>query len=627
MCGIFGVVNNLSGQSPPLDKLEQSLKLLGHRGPDSSGTYSSKGIGFAHTRLALVDLDSRSDQPFWDKSNRYCLVYNGEIYNFKQLRADLESKGVSFKTSGDTEVLLLGLIHVGIEELLPKLEGMFAFSFYDNQTGTVFLARDRFGMKPLYLFEDDQRYIFASEVKAFKPWIDFEIDPFSISSYMLGFGGPTKGATFYKSVTSISPGTYTIIQQNQQPLHKSFFSIPDFLDSELMEQLSNYSPKQIVDHVDELMYNSVKNHMFADSAVGAYCSGGVDSSLLMAMAAKTHNNLSIFHANVLGPWSEVNAARALSKHLKLDLNVIDVKESDFINYMPDVIKQYESPHTYHPNCAPFIMVSRLARDMGVKGLLSGEGSDELFLGYPWLGRETLVNNYYKLGSKLRKLVHHIPELGHIIWPEHSKDCELVRDLFNRREVADDRAKVRQRINEGNFPHIDKGHTRTIDYLNYHLRTLLHRNDTQGMEASIESRFPFLDHSVVRASVNMPRRFKLRFSATTLEKAHPFIRDKWVIRKVADRWIPKKLSQRVKMGFWTTSDQRMQIPAEYFNSSYIREMLDLSLLQIKSTLNEADQGLKLRLLHLDVWCRVCLHGESIDDTRLRLLRNIKIKPQQ
>jgi asparagine synthase (glutamine-hydrolysing) len=481
-------------------------------------------------------------------------------------------------------------------------------------------------MKPLYLYENNQRYLFSSEIKAFRPWFDFEINPFSISSYMLGFGGPTKGATFYKGVISITPGSYVVIEPHHALSRKTFFAMPDFLDPDLIEQLNHFSVKQIVDHVEELMFNSVESHMFADSAIGAYCSGGVDSSLLMAMATKSHSNLAIFHADVLGPWSEYDAAKALSKHLKLDLNVIDVKDSDFITLMPDVIKQYEYPHTYHPNCAPFVMVSRLAREKGVKGMLSGEGSDELFLGYPWLGRESLVNGYYKLGSKMRGLVHRIPELGKVIWPEHSESHKLVRDLFTQREIADDQSNVRRKISEVDYPGIDKGHLSTIDHLNYHLRTLLHRNDTQGMEASIESRFPFLDHDFVRTSVNLPRRYKLRLSPKTLEKAHPFIRDKWVIRKIADRWIPKQLSQRRKMGFWTNSDDRMQIPAEYFNDTYLREMFGLSISHIKSTLEDADQDLKLRLLHLDVWSRVCLMDQSLEEVREQLSKHISIRPQ-
>ncbi len=627
MCGIFGVVSLSSEATLPASKLKASLHLLHHRGPDASGTYSSGRFAFAHARLALVDPDPRSNQPFWDESKRYALVYNGEIYNFKEIREELEQQSIHFSTSSDTEVLLKGLIHIGSDKLLARLEGMFAFSYFDKEKGTLLLARDRFGMKPLYIYKDNDRFIFSSEVKAFRPWINFDFNPFPISSYLLGFGGPTKGATFYKGVTSVTPGSYIVIAPGRELRCETFFSMPDFLDPDHAEKLQGFSPRKIVDHTEELMYRSVESHMFADAPVGAYCSGGVDSSLLVAMARKVHSNLAIFHANVVGPWSEVNAAKALSQHLKLDLNVVDVKESDFITMMPDVIRHYEHPYTYHPNCAPFMMVSRLARDNGIKGLLSGEGADELFLGYPWMGRETLVNAYYQLGTKLQRLVHKIPELGHILWPQNSNNHNVLRDMFNQREIADDRTQARNRIARLNSTQINQDHLTSIDYLNFHLRTLLHRNDSQGMEASIESRFPFLDHHVVHSAVNMPKRFKLRFSPKTLERAHPFIRDKWVIRKVADRWIPRKLSQRVKMGFWTTTAERMVVAAEYFKNSFIQDQFELSMKQIAATLEEADQELKMRLLHLDVWSRVCLLEESVDHVRSDLIKYVNIRSQE
>ena len=555
------------------------------------------------------------------------LVYNGEIYNFRELRAELEQQGVVFQTSSDTEVLLQALIHGDPREVLARLGGMFAFAFLDTHTRKLLLARDRFGMKPLYLYQDSGQGVvaFASEIKAIRPWFELGTNPFAMSSYLLGFGGPTKGTTFYDAIESVEPGGFVEIEAGGRPVHDRFFSMPDFLDPAQMDELARLNPDQAVDRMEELLYASVEAHMFADCPVGAYCSGGVDSSLLMAMAAKTHGDLAIFHANVLGPWSEFEAAKALSKHLKLDLNVVDVQESDFVDQMPDVMRQYEHPYTCHPNCAPFVMVSRLARDSGVKGMLSGEGSDELFLGYPWLGRERLVNAYYGLGDRLRRLLHRVPEVGKILWPSRPTGHETVRDLMNRREIADDRAEARHAIAQIGGGRETAGSLTTLDYLGYHLRTLLHRNDTQGMEASIESRFPFLDHAVVKTAVNLPRRYKLRFSPKTLEPAHPFVRDKWVVRAVADRWVPQHLSQRVKMGFWTTTAERMTVAPDYYEDSYVRALFKLSGAQMRETLAAADQDLKMRLLHLDVWARVCLREESRDEVRASLRQHVTIRP--
>ena len=626
MCGIFGIVNTSSKEAPALAKLKTSLKLLQHRGPDASGTYSANGFGFAHARLSLVDLDPRSNQPFWEESGRYCLIYNGEIYNFKALRTELEKKGVSFITSGDTEVLLKGLIHLGADALLPRLEGMFAFAFYDKQNDSMILARDRFGMKPLYVYEDSQSFIFSSEIKAMRPWIAFNADQFSISSYLLGFGGPTKGATFYQGVRSIEPGSVIKFCKGKVTTYDQFFKISDFLDPVAIDELSSLSPTKIVDMADELLFASVEKHMFADAKVGAFCSGGVDSSLLMAMAQKQHKDLAIFHANVKGQWSEHHAAVSLAKHLGLELCSIDIEEQDFVDRLPQVMYHYEHPYTHNPNSAALMMVAQLAKDQGVTGLLSGEGSDECFLGYPWLGRKRLEDWYHAMGRNLRAVVHKIPELGVIIWPSAGNSSEIARTMFNRCEVSDDEIRNREA-----YDAIASGKTSihtvtTLDYLNYQLRTLLHRNDSMGMAASIEARFPILDHRLVKMAVNLPAEYKLRFSPTVLVKAHPFIRDKWVIRKVADRYVPKHLSQRIKQGFWTTVFQRMQISEAYFKQSFVSNMLGLTDRQMKSMLDKADQDMKMRLLHLNIWGLTCIENANIEETTNYLRDNTTIKAE-
>lgn len=626
MCGIFGIVNLTSIEAPSLGKLKTSLDLLHHRGPDASGTYSSNGFGFAHARLSLLDLDPRSNQPFWEESGRYCLIYNGEIYNFKEIRAELEQKGVNFITSGDTEVLIKGLIYLGSEELLPRLEGMFAFSFYDKKNDTMILARDRFGMKPLYVYEDNQHFIFSSEIKAIRPWIEFNVDQFSISSYLLGFGGPTKGATFYRGVRSIEPGSIIKFCKGKETSYGHFFKISDFLDSGAIDELSSFSPKKIVDMADELLFESVNKHMFADAKVGAFCSGGVDSSLLMAMANKQHKDLAIFHANVKGQWSEHHAAVSLSKHLGLELCTIDIEEQDFVDMLPKVMFHYEHPYTHNPNSAALMMVAQLAKDQGVTGLLSGEGSDECFLGYPWLGRKRLEDWYHAMGRNLRSVVHKIPELGVILWPSEGNSTEIARSIFNRCEISDDEQRNREVYKSIASSKTSVHTVTTLDYLNYQLRTLLHRNDSMGMAASIEARFPILDHKLVKMAVNLPAEYKLRFSPKVLVKAHPFIRDKWVIRKVADRYVPRDLSQRIKQGFWTTVFQRMQISEQYFKQSFVSNMLGLTDIQMNSILDKSDQDMKMRLLHLNIWGLTCIENETIEDITTQLRDATNISPE-
>ena len=624
MCGVFGILPTDPGTVPDEGLLMRSARSLDHRGPDARAVHAAPGIGLAHTRLTFLDVDPRANQPMFDETGRYALVYNGEIYNYKELRAELEQSGVRFRTTSDTEVLLHALIVWGPGEALPRLNGMFGFGFFDTETRTLVLARDRFGMKPMYYWRDGARFLFASEIKALRPWASLEADRFSIASYLMTFGGPTKGFTFYDGLQSLGPGTYLTVTGGGEPEVADFFQLPDFLDADTMAALDRARPGEVVDRFDEAMSQSVARHMFADVPVGAFCSGGVDSSLLMAMAARQYDDLAIFHANVKGRWSEHHAASSLAKHLGLELKSVDVEEQDFVDLLPKVMAHYEHPYTYHPNCAPLMMVAQLARDSGVKGLLSGEGSDECFLGYPWLGRKRLMDRYHALGRGLRRGVRGIPGVGPLIWPHEGDTAGLVKGLLNRREIDDDRAR-NARAYEA-FDHGAKSPETlwTLDYLNHHLRTLLHRNDTMGMAASIEARFPFLDLDVVKLAVNLPARYKLRRSPFVFEKAHPFMRDKWVVRKVADRYVPKGLSQRIKIGFWTTIFHRLDVSPRVFDDSFVTSLFEITRDQMDAIFEAGDQDLRMRLLHLDIWGRVCFQGEAPEDHVGRLRDSSSIR---
>ena len=625
MCGVFGVLQHDPCVTPNAQALRASLALLEHRGPDTHGVHVAPGVAFAHARLSLLDPDARSNQPFWDPTGRYALVYNGEIYNFRELRAGLEQEGIAFSTTSDTEVALHALIRRGPKAALASFDGMFAFAFYDAEDGTLLVARDRFGMKPMYYCETDAFVAVSSEVKGFRPWLRFEAEPFSISSYLLGFGGPTKGFTFYKGVKAVGPGEFVTWRRGAPAAVDTFAAIAGFLDGDQMAELRGRTPAQLVDRMEQLLFESVKRQLFADAPVGAFCSGGVDSSLIVAMAAKVHNNLAIFHANIVGPWSEYQAARQISEHLKLDLNVVEVNERDFVREMPAAMRQYEHPYTYQPNAVPFMMVSRLVAAHGVKAALSGEGSDELFLGYPWLGRKRVVDAYYAFGNRVRQMIQRVPAVGRIVWPDTGSGSQPVQTLLNRGEIAIDERRIGEAAASLAPGTLDRHQLTSLTYLNYHLRTLLHRNDCLGMEASIESRFPFLDHEVARTAINLPSRYKLRV-APVFEKAHPFVRDKWIVREVAARWVPRALSQRIKIGFWTTIFERMDVGPAYFEQSPVHDLFEISAADLTTVVQKADQDLRMRLLHLDVWARVCLEERRVDEAAEHLARHVGIRPE-
>lgn len=618
MCGIFGVILANGSQTPDPKMVLRSTEALHHRGPDAAVTHCAAGIGLGHTRLSFVDVDSRSDQPFWDVTGRYALVFNGEIYNFRQLKAELESEGATFRTTSDTEVLLEILLRREPVQALNALEGMFAFALYDTVERTLLMARDRFGMKPLFVHDDGTRFLFASEVKAMRPWMELRADRFMVSAYLLNFSGPTNGPSFLEGITSVGPGQLVFKRAGQAASVSDFARLEGMMSEAGLHEYKSMSPVQIVDHVDELLSQSVSAHLMADVPVGAFCSGGVDSSLIMAMAAREHNNLAVFHANVKGRWSELDAAAALAKHLRLDMQSVDVEEQDFIDFIPRTIAHFEQPFAETQNCIPMMRVAQLARDNGVKGLLSGEGSDECFLGYPWLGRKRLTDSYYQMVAGVGSFVRKLPEIGNILWPQTDHSAAEARGLLSRFETADNNSRIQSTISRF-APHgASAHHGWTLDYLHQHLRILLQRNDTMGMAASIESRFPFLDHKVVRAAINMPGNYKLRGDLTAFEKAHPFVRDKWVVRQIAARYVPRGLSHRTKFGFWTTAFDRIRIDPRYFHNSWIGNLVGLTNSQLDDMVAANRPRFLLRMLHLDMWGRMCIEGQDEGDN-IGLLR--------
>ena len=630
VCGIFGLVSATGLAEPDRRKTLESVATLSHRGPDANSIFTGPGFALGHARLALVDIDERSNQPFWDPTGRYGMVYNGEVYNFRELRAELQALGVAFRTTSDTEVVLHMLIRYPVAVALRRLDGMFGLAFFDRESRVLILARDRFGMKPVYWTERSvdgaATTLFASEIKAFRPWVALRHNSSRVYAYLLKFPGSTSGPTFFDGVNSLAPGTFLTCSPGQKPSISRFFSLDEFVDQGEIDRLDRASPVEVTDQFEALLDAAVGSHLFADAKVGAFCSGGVDSSLIVAMAARKNKDVALFHANVRGSWSELEPAQALARHLKLDLHVVDVEEQSFVDLIPRVMAHYEQPFTYHPNCPPLMMVAGLARDTGIKGLLSGEGSDELFLGYPWLGRKKITDSYDRLIGASARAIRAIPAIGKILAPDRQGDLGAVIDIASGRESADDQALTDFVLSQRPNARQDPTRQWTLDYLHLHLRTLLHRNDTMGMAAGIEARFPFLDTAVARFGVNLPGKFKLRKSPFVFEKAHPFIRDKWVVRAVSDRSMPKGLSQRIKVGFWTTTFQRMEIDNRFFAGSPLGDILGLGPERLSSTLASASHDLKLRLLHLDVWARIMLDGEDPDLSVARLQSHVTIRPQ-
>jgi asparagine synthase (glutamine-hydrolysing) len=589
-----------------------------------------------------LDLHPRSSQPFWDSDGRYGLVYNGEIYNYREVRRELEGQGIKFKTTSDTEVLLQCLIHYGTEATLPRIEGMFAFALYDRREHVLTLARDRFGIKPLYIYDRKDAFVFASEVAAMRPWIRLEPDLLSIAAYLENqLQGPASNFSFFKGVKSAAPGSVITVRRGRQAQYGRFFSLAELWDAGERQRLKRLRADQVVDEVEQALLESVHKQLLADAPVGAFCSGGVDSSLIVAMASKFHKDLAIFHADVSGPTSERDAAAMLAKHLKLDLKTIEVSDGDTIDKMPDVLRHYGYPFIRHPESVPFLMVSRLAQNHGVKAVLTGEGSDECYVGYRWsivgprdflLG--AMVRAYHAvpklvsllLGGSCRGIVRELralaPRRRSAFKPPAST---ALTSLYRRSESDVEHGEMCARIRELTGRPDDDKETISLELISDILRTLLHRNDCLGMAASIESRFPFLDSRLVKLAVNMPYRHKVRFSPAMLDREHMFLRDKWVLRKVAERYLPAALSQRTKRGFPINAHRRMNIASEFFNDSLVANMFELDRRTMRYWADRASREVKRRLLYLEVWAHVCLHDAPRETILAKLRKHVRVRP--
>jgi asparagine synthase (glutamine-hydrolysing) len=282
MCGITGIVAFNSEGEKHFQGLENAVATLSKRGPDNQGVFRKNRIGLGHSRLSIIDTSSAGSQPFTDITGRYTIVYNGEFYNYKEHRKMLSEKGISFSSESDTEVLLNLYIHEG-PAFLEKINGIFAFAIYDKKEDSLFIARDRMGIKPLLVYRDDDKLIFGSEMKALMAFkIQKDLDRVSLFTYLQLNYIPAPD-TIFNNVKKLVPGTYLIVNKNKVSTHQ-YYSIPHSWDQGKPMNLSNYEKAKSTLH--DLLDNSIKSRLVSDVPLGTFLSGGIDSSIITSVAAK-----------------------------------------------------------------------------------------------------------------------------------------------------------------------------------------------------------------------------------------------------------------------------------------------------------------------------------------------------
>jgi asparagine synthase (glutamine-hydrolysing) len=621
MCGIVGILRkeNLHISS---DEINLMMQIISYRGPDDKGVYTNECIGLGHVRLSIQDLSDLAKQPMASHDRRYVIVYNGEIYNVAEIRKELMLQGVNLKSTGDTEALLEYLALFGIEASLAKMDGMFAFALWDNVDKKLYLARDRHGIKPLYYTQQYAGEIrFASEMKSLLSSCP-EPDMATINSTLLGLGATWGERTVFRDIKHVCAGELLTIDASQYITHIMYSSIEAYADEEYYLRMQNMSKKQIVEYANNIMEENMTRQLISDAPIGVFVSGGLDSSLIASLANKYYRNLSLYHADVEYA-SERSAAEALAGHLGLPLKSVHVNDVDIVNKLAITTYHYENPLGYHYGSdVPFYMVSELASKEHIKVILTGEGSDEYFIGYPSYILRPYVKYYQYFVQGIKYLYYIFPKLGAVLWPDNEKSSleQMKHLLFNyelheRRELSDKTFSFIKNDTERYW------YSLCIDMVMGNVRTLLQRNDRLGMAWGLESRFPFLTNDVAHFAANLPYKYKIHKTLKMRDWRHLFISDKWIVRAVAEKYIPIKLAYRPKYGFRSTFYERININPEVFSNGFLFYYYCMTKKSIEYLFATTTRRWIGHLLNLEIWGRVFIFKENLEVINKHINRHV------
>jgi len=574
LCGIAGIIN-LYNCSPIAESvINRMAKSLVHRGPDDFGTYVDDRVALGHTRLMIIDLSSSGKQPLFDVSGRAGIVFNGEVYNYNEIKQELLGKGYRFKSSTDTEVVLNYYLEYGFD-CLEKFIGMFAFAIYDKSKSQVFLARDRIGIKPLYYTLFDDKLIFASEIKAILLYPGFQTEPDvnAISSY-LSYRYPIGENTLFKNIFSLQPGHYLDISASDI-VKKQYWDLPINIDKE------DFGEDYYLRNVKELLENSVRYRMISDVPLGAYLSGGLDSSIIVSIMSKFSDNpVKTFTIGFADEgYNEFEYAKQVANMCSTDHHEIMLGSDKYIENMIRLIKFKDSPLSVANEPALYVMSQKLKQYITV--VLSGEGADEIFGGYGRIFRspydylrlkelsennqtnnktvfKTLIKNLNSKysGKSFHNEIDHFLELySYISWNDKEKflDQDIISILNGDHLLYQLFNSQFDRINNLNI--YDKY---MWIFEKFHIIGLLHRVDMTTMATSVEARVPFVDHRLVEFALAMPVRYKLKWKSL-LDKiaasvcnsdqiSEKYDIPKYILKKAFEKQLPPDVVWRRKMGF-------------------------------------------------------------------------------
>lgn len=557
MCGIAGVLQ-VDGEAVPLPLLRRMTDLLQHRGPDGEGQYADGPVGLGNRRLAIIDLSASGQQPMSNETGSVVLTYNGEIYNFQDLRIDLEALGHRFRSRTDTEVVVHAYEEWGTA-CVERFNGMFAFALWDGDRRRLFLARDRFGVKPLYYFWDQRRLVFASEIKPIlnHPSVPRRVCTSALNQYFT-FQNVLTDETLFDGIKIVPPGSWLMVEENEPVLRTHQYWDFDFTDPLRLSQA------EAAEELHRLFTQAVTRQLVSDVPIGSYLSGGLDSGSITAVARRQLGRLTTFTcgfdltsaSGLELAYDERANAEVLANLLKTEHYEVVLHAGDMEHVMSELVSHLEDLRV--GQCYPNYYVARLAGKF-VKVVLSGTGGDELMAGYPWryyrgadsAGQSEFYRNYYDSWQRLvpdaEKSALFAPSIYQAV------SAQSTFDMF--RHVVEHPCGVPRTGTRADFVNTS---------LYFELKTFLHGllivEDRVSMAHGLETRVPFLDHDLVDFAQRVPVQYKLR----NVDAPERFVDEnepaklrryesergggKVILREAMSRFIPAEVTERAKQGF-------------------------------------------------------------------------------
>lgn len=623
MCGIAGLVCFKAGctEEAHTSVVRRMCEVQRHRGPDDEGIVSLDNVCLGAARLSIIDLTDAGRMPMADVKERWWISYNGEVYNFNDLREELLRCGHVFRSRTDTEVVLHAFAEWG-EKCLDRLVGMFAFAVYDQEMGTVTLVRDRFGKKPLYYTHRDGHVLFASEMKALLQVSDrLRVDRERLIEWSLYRNVDVLAPeTLIEDIYSVLPGHLVTIRQGSVT-DRCYYSPTSQVSQDRYERFARQPREIVLSELEAAIKRSVEARLISDVPVGTLCSGGLDSSLITAMAARERKDIVAFHVSVAGypALDERQYADQVTKKLGVELVSHPLTGQTFRRELVRATYFSDAPLT-HPNSVAFLQICQVARARGVIVLLSGEGADELFGGYAWRYRRhrSFLKARRLLGLLPRKLRRGIELAGYVSSGIQGTSYYLHELLPHTVSFIDRYARREWHSScEDAYGFVSNPSDRAVlgamlgDLADF-LTPLLRRLDRMSMGASTECRVPFLDHRLVAQVVNLP--LSLRVNRMS---------DKWALKRIATRYLPLKLVQRTKRGFpLPLADYLAPLArTELFAGGFCQDVMGLRPIGIRDVVANVDQSVQpfFNLLGLEIWGRLFILRQPLDQVDDLLLK--------